>query len=147
MYSDLTEQEQFFYIHAGYSYSAPETADEGHERSARQYAAAETWAREQGYEFRWMDDWMVGDHVAEFDCYSEDGQGPETCEACLMVDPKRPGKVLASLGCIDDATSAYRRVVESELAWEIMPEPMPAGSAWYMSTYAEDDADLYDFVA
>jgi hypothetical protein len=140
----LTEQEMFFYVHAGYSYKpGAETPDEGHERSARQYALAETWAHAQGLEYRWQDDWMVQDHVAEYDCYDE-GEGPETCESCLLVDPRRPGKVLASLGCIDDATSAYRRVVQAELALEIMPEPMPAGSAWYMSTYAEDDADLYE---
>lgn len=41
----LTKQEQFFYDHGGISYNPDtETQDQGHERNARELAAAETWA-------------------------------------------------------------------------------------------------------
>lgn len=93
----------FFMEHAGYSYD-PEAL-----------ATAEEYAFNHSLEYRWADDWSV-DHQKEFDCY-EDG-GPETCEYCQLIDVD--GKVLASLGCIDDATASYRRVIEAELALEAM---------------------------
>jgi len=106
---------KFFYANAGTSYNpATETKAQGKARGARRLAKAERLARQLGYTFRWGDDWTCGDHTKEYDCY-EDGS-PETCEYCQMLDPA--GKVVQSLGCIDDATREYRRVVEAELALE-----------------------------
>lgn len=72
-----------------------------------------------GYTFEWRDDWDLGVSHAEF--YSAeaypDGE-PETCERVVLVDAD--GLVMASLGCIDDATDEYRREVENELACEVL---------------------------
>jgi hypothetical protein len=65
------------------------------------------------YVVKWEDDWEVGSHVAEFDCYDTE---PATCEVCLVYSPD--GELLASLGCIDDATSEYRQTIERELVDE-----------------------------
>ena len=105
----------FFLRNAGCSYNPnTETKQQGMARGARRLAKAERDARALGYTFEWNDDWSIGDHSKEFDCY-EDG-GPDTCEYCLMRDEN--GKVVQSLHCIDDATREYRRVVEAELALE-----------------------------
>ena len=109
---------EFFYEHAGWNYNPEhETEEQGHRRCAEALAKAERWAREAGVEFSWEDDWEVGDHTTEFDCY-EDG-GPETCERAAA---SFEGEVLASLCCIDDATDEYRRVVEAELALQAWAE-------------------------
>lgn len=60
----------------------------------------------------WSDDWEVGNHFEEYgETYSE-GE-PEVCEQCIVFSES--GEVLASLGCIDDASDDYRRQIESEL--------------------------------
>ena len=41
-----------------------------------------------------------------------------TCEVCVLRD--REGEILASIGGIWDASNAYRRVIEAELALEAM---------------------------
>ena len=105
---------EFFREHAGWSYNpATETAEQGRARGARALAEAEAWAAAAGVRFVWGDDWDVGDHVAEYDCY-EEGE-PATCERVLAY---LGGEVVAALGCIDDATPEYRRVIEAELASE-----------------------------
>jgi hypothetical protein len=106
----------FFLKHGACSYEpAKETKQQGYARMARLLAKAERDACALGYTFEWEDDWTVGDHHKEYgECY-KDG-GPSTCEWCTMKDPN--GKVVQSLGCIDDATRDYRRVVEAELALE-----------------------------
>ena len=99
----------FFYEHAGYSHDpAIETPEEGRLRCAEALAEAEAFAETNGIVVSWSADWDVN-HTAEFD------YEPETCEhaAALMH-----GEVVASLGCIDDATPEYRRVVEAQLADE-----------------------------
>ncbi len=112
----MNKATRFFYEHAGYNFNpATETVEQGKLRCAKSLANAERYAQSQGFTFTWEDDWMV-DHAKEYDCY-EDG-GPETCEACICRDSD--GNVLASLCCIDDATSEYRRVIEAELASEGM---------------------------
>ena len=74
--------------------------------------------------FVWEDDWMVGDHQKEYDCY-EDG-GPETCELCVLYSAA--GDVLAGLGCVDDATEEYRREIEQRLLVQAgLAYPAPAG--------------------
>lgn len=113
-----TESVEFFKERAGWSYDPTrESSDEGRQRSAEQLAAAEEWARGEGVEFTWEGDWDLGTHThAEFfssDAYPDDE--PETCE---MVTARLDGRVVASLGCIDDADDNYRRVVEAELASE-----------------------------
>lgn len=108
----------FFRTHAGYSFDPTvETAEEGRERGARAMAEAETWAAEQGITFAWEDDWEVGSHAKYYGrppYFVE----PETCEHVAAFDPG--GNVLASLGCVDDATTEYRRVVQAELALEAL---------------------------
>ena len=104
----------FFLKNGACSYNPSiEAKRQGYARMARLLAKAERDARALGYTFEWQDDWSVRDHVKEFDCYTEQ---PSTCETCLMLDSN--GKVVQSLGCIDDATREYRRVVEAELALE-----------------------------
>lgn len=114
---ELTEAEQLFYDHAGWSYNpSKETAEEGRRRCARELAEAEEWAKREGITFDWAEDWGVGNHR---DFYGEDSayadREPETCE---QVVARRGATVLASLGCVDDATNEYRRVIEAELADE-----------------------------
>lgn len=74
------------------------------------------WAGSNGLRFQWEDDWSVGDHTAEYDCY--DSGNPSTCESCVLMD--RDGNILASLGCIDDADDDYRREIEGQLAYEAL---------------------------
>lgn len=115
MTAPIDDAIRFFWHHAGTSYRpGVETVDEGRHRGAVALARAEQWADENGVVFEWAPDWDVVDHAAEYDCYDEGG--PESCETCTALDEN--GDVLASLGCIDDATDEYRRVVQAELALE-----------------------------
>lgn len=105
----------FFYEHAGFSYNPEtQTADEGRREGALRLAEAELWAKTNGIEIEWEDDWEVGDHHAEFGETYENG-GPETCEQATIT---YEGEIVASLGCIDDASDEYRRVIEAQLAVE-----------------------------
>ena len=83
-------------------------------------AVAEVLAA-RGWRVVWEDDWDVGSHR---DFYGPDSayadREPDTCETAALVDES--GDVLASLGCIDDATDEYRRVVAAELAAEALGE-------------------------
>jgi hypothetical protein len=116
--ASLTAREAFFFDNAGYSYhTATEKPEQGRARCARELARAEVYAGEQGWEFTWEDDWMCGSHVREFGRESYEHE-PSTCESCVLRDAE--GNVLASLGCIDDADSNYRRVIEAELASEAL---------------------------
>lgn len=65
------------------------------------------------FRITWEDDWSV-DHVAEFDCYED--EGPSTCEGCTIYSEN--GDVLASLWCIDDADDEYRQEIERQLIEE-----------------------------
>jgi hypothetical protein len=125
----------FFAEHAGTSYNpATETPEEGAERGARLFARAEAYAKAAGWTFTWRDDWeLPHSHEQEFgEAYSgmPDGE-PETCEGVTLYDEN--DDVLESLGCVDDADSNYRRVVEAELALEAMPMAMVC---------THDDAEL-----
>lgn len=112
-----SEAVAFFHEHAGWGYDpATETPEEGRQRSAERMAEAEAWAKAAGVSFRWSDDWGVGSHVDEYDSHGEE---PETCEVCVAY---LGGEVVAALGCVDDATDEYRRVIEAELAYEAMPD-------------------------
>lgn len=111
---------EFFAIHAGWDYHPDtETPEQGRLRGAVSLALAERWAKANDAMFTWEDDFGV-DHVKEFDAYDEE---PETCEICTMYLPDHSPalesvRIVASLGCVDDATDEYRRVVEAELAQE-----------------------------
>jgi len=106
----------FFLRNAGTSYNpATETRRQGRSRGARDMARAERDARKLGYWFEWRPDWQVGSHVCEFGTESYPTE-PATCEQCLMLDAE--GQVVQSLGCVDDASCEYRRVVEADLALE-----------------------------
>lgn len=109
------EAERFHYTHNAFSVRAGETTKQGHTRSAREYAQAEKWAQDNGLTFEWSDDWEIGSHMREYDTYERE---PDTCETCCARDAN--GTVVASLGCIDDATGEYRRVIEAKLADEVL---------------------------
>lgn len=114
--------EQFYYDNAGYSYNpATETAEEGRVHDARQLAMAERFAAFVGIRYEWQDDWEIGNHAEYFcaDAYPDNDGNPETCE---MVSMWNAGELVGSLGCVDDAGSIYRRVVEAELASEYLSE-------------------------
>lgn len=103
----------FFYRNAGYSYDpANETKQQGRWRGARTLANAEAWARQENITFGWEEDWLVGDHIREYG-YDDN---PLTCEVAAAY--ASDGEILASLGCIDDASNDYRRVINAELALE-----------------------------
>ena len=106
----MNKIEQFFYRNAGYCWnSEKETEEQGRVRCAKQLAEAEQHAREENWSVIWDNDF---DHVPSKD-YT-----PNTCESAMLFN--EDGEMLASLGCIDDADTNYRRVVEAELALEAL---------------------------
>lgn len=111
---------EFFYMHAGWSYRPEEeTAEQGRRRTARELAEAERAAHQHGWVCTWGDDWTVGSHVKEYGTAAYETE-PETCEVACLVDGA--DQVLASLGCVDDASDEYRRVIAAELAAEALAE-------------------------
>ncbi len=116
--TQMNETEQFFYDQAGWGYNpSSETPEEGRTAGAIRLADAEKMAQDAGYTFSWSDDWEIGNHKEFFGADSAYADSePDTCENCDMFDPD--GNLVQSLGCIDDASSQYRRVVEAELALE-----------------------------
>jgi hypothetical protein len=113
--STLTSAEQFFYDHAGWSYGPNETSEEGRVRSAREYAAAEQWAKDHDVYFVWELDPMPWDGDVKWT------GNVWTCAACADYGMTQEVRVLASLGGIameHNLTDPYRRVVEAELAAE-----------------------------
>ena len=68
-------------------------------------ATAEAVASALDYSFVWIND---RDHMRE------KGEYQKTCESCLMYD--KAGRLVQSLGCVDDASPEYRRLVQAELA-------------------------------
>ncbi|MGB7728409.1 MAG: hypothetical protein WBL50_10275 [Candidatus Acidiferrum sp.] len=118
----LTDAEFFFYENAGYSYDPKkETAEQGRIRCAKQLADAERLAVSYGFTFEWEEDWSIGSHrkyYGEDSVYAD--HEPHTCESCIVRD--EDVNVLGSLGCIDDADSNYRRVIQAELADEATAE-------------------------
>jgi hypothetical protein len=129
IHTSAPEAVAFFHEHAGFSWNPTtgETPEQGQQRTAERLAEAEAWAEASGYTVEWADDWAV-DHVREFDCY-EGTDGPSTCEVARLVDSS--GDVVQSVGCVDDATDSYRRVIAAELALEIMPEGTLPGAHWW----------------
>lgn len=121
----------FFHEHAGWSYDpATQTPEQGRQQSAYRLAQAERLAVLAGADVEWSPDWDVGSHR---DFYGPDSayedREPETCE---NADLKVGNELIGSLGCVDDATEDYRRVVSAELAAEHAAELM---------TYVDADAE------
>lgn len=116
----MNDTVQWFYDRAGYSYDPKtETPEQGRERAAEILALAEAWAEFAGLEYQWSDDWDVGSHQEFYgEAYDDE---PETCEQVYVEGPRG---TFASLGCIDGADQDYRRVIEAELAYELMPSPV-----------------------
>jgi hypothetical protein len=116
----LSAAERFFYREAGYALRPHETEGEARASGARQLARAEEWARDQGYWFEWMPDCdgCTGCECGSGDCPCCDGAPHETL-GCVMLDADG-GVMPYSLWGVCGATSAYRRVVEAELALEAM---------------------------
>jgi hypothetical protein len=110
----LTEAEQFFYDHAGYSYRADhETKGSGRTRIAVLLADAEEARKRAGAEVQWEED---------PDIWGEDAEATYWYAALVGES----GETLASLGGIGFAegkgpdTDPYGRVVEAELASEAL---------------------------
>lgn len=121
----MNETVQFFHDNAGWSYDPRrESSEQGRQRCAYALAAAEAWAENMGMRFTWEDDWDVGSHREHYgaDSAYSDGE-PTTCETCIAWKPLPYDgwQDVASLGCIDDATDDYRRVIAAELAMEVRP--------------------------
>lgn len=100
--TQTTPAEEFFYENAGYSYDPRvETREKGRRRCAVALARAEAWAREQEVDVVWEADWEGW--------------------SCLLAHPD--GRV-ASLHAIEFGEQGeddpYRRVVQAELALELM---------------------------
>jgi hypothetical protein len=112
----LTEAEQFFYDHAGYSYRADhETKGSGRTRIAVLLADAEEARKRSGAEVQWEED------DDQWTARGDDEEGILWCAALV-----HEGHVLASLGAINFGpdkgpySDPYARVVEAELAMEAM---------------------------
>jgi hypothetical protein len=129
---------EFFEKHAGFNIAPGETEAEGRRRAAVALASAEQWARDAGYVVAWEDD-DDGDHsYTEQDEF--EGYEVTTCEFAYLYDPENPeGGPLAALGCIDDATDEYRRVVAAELAAEVRAD-IETAAARKAAADAERDA-------
>lgn len=116
---DMTPDETFFYVHAAYSYGPDETPEQGKARCAREYAKAESDARDSDVSYQWDLDPDIDSR--EF----YDGE-PYRLWQCVAYDATE--NVVASLHGIDlgpDGTphgTPYRRVVEAELATEALAE-------------------------
>jgi hypothetical protein len=123
----------FFLRNAGFGYDPKtETKQQGRSKNARNLATAERDARAYGFTFVWDSDWHVGSHKQEYG-YGYDRE-PSSCESCVCYAPN--GDNLGSLGCIDDATDSYRRVIEAELAMEALADYTPEEEE-----EAEEDTD------
>lgn len=116
----LTDQQRFFYVHAGYSYGPDETPQQGRERCAKALAAAETWARDQRVAFTWEQD-----HIDSSDFSDESPAWP--LWACCAYDAE--GNLLGCIGGIDFGRNGephrgqpYRAVIEAEIALDHMPK-------------------------
>lgn len=115
----MNKIEQFFFDNAGYSYDPKtETQDQGRERFAKQYAAAEAWARDNGYSFNWEID--PGIDSSDF---SNERPAWQLYQVTMF---NSDGEVVDSMGGVDfgrDGTpwgDNYRRVCEAEMSVCIM---------------------------
>lgn len=116
----------FFLKHAGYSYDpVRETPIQGRRRCARALAQAEKHAREQDWQYAWIfdEDGCIGCDCGQADCACSTGAAHESL-ICVLRDDI--GRIRATLGSVCNPTREYRRVVEAELALEVMPREVRA---------------------
>jgi len=115
----LTAAERFFYDHAGYSYGPNETAQQGRIRCAQALAKAEQVAVNLGWEYEW--EWNQDADLSWMT--EEERQQEHEVLWCRIPDPENSRYSLASLFCgITDPDAKYRRVIEAELASEVLVE-------------------------
>ncbi len=99
---------KFFHENAGYCYNpATETQEEGKRRCALSLAVAEQWAQDNDIEAEWQWD----DAPWDGDC-----PAPDELWGCIL----KHGDSVASLWSIADPDANYRRVIEAELASELL---------------------------
>jgi hypothetical protein len=101
----LREGYQFFFTHAGYA------TPPGRAVCALELAKAERAAEEAGFTAEWVEDpegW-----------YDVEGSEPKEVLGCIV---KAPSGLDVSLWSIGDPSRQYRRVVEAELASELLAE-------------------------
>ena len=120
---NLTDQERFFYEHAGWSYDPKrETPEEGRAHCAIALAAAERDAQTKGWYFEWeYDDSCAGCDCGDSKCPCFRSKGRVTNYHrpffCSVYDAPG-GNMLGSLHGICEPTPEYRRVIQAELALE-----------------------------
>lgn len=110
---------RFFLKHAGYSFDPNhESQADGRKRTAKALAEAEEKGRDAGLSFEWrVDDVDSSEWSDEEPAYDQ--------WVCVCRD--EDGDFRIDLGCIDFGRggkpwgSPYRRVVEAELAREVLP--------------------------
>lgn len=121
----LTDSEQFFYDHAGWSYDpATETKHHGRATGAIALADAERMARARGWTVRWEID-PDADTTPTEDYFVS---GNPQWIAILANSDSDDAEVLSALGGIDFAEAyevtperdPYARVVAAELALEVL---------------------------
>jgi hypothetical protein len=111
---------EFFFVNAGYSYEpGKETKTQGRKRYAKILANAEEKARDAGMSFSWEVDQccnsLLSNDLPEWELW-----------VCSVYDAH--GRILTSLGGVDFGPGgapwgeSYRRVVEAELACEIIKQ-------------------------
>jgi hypothetical protein len=114
----------FFHEHAGFAYDPKrETEAQGRLRRARQLAAGEAWAQEEGYSFDWQED-PYSTSAAWIESGEDGGpdRNPWATWYCHMIDAG--GEEQRGLYGVDFGRDGqpwgdpYRRVVEAELAAE-----------------------------
>lgn len=113
---------KFFYDHTGYGYDTKkETPEQGKLRGAELLAKAEQYACDKGLIYQWQDDDCIGGDCGETaTCNHPCCQGtPHVCLCCILWSADH-SEVLGSLGSICEPDENYRRVVEAELALEVM---------------------------
>lgn len=117
----LNATQKFFYNAAGHSWTpGRETKRQGHEKGARRLASAEDFSIKNGYSFHWQHD-----TICDSSDFSDDIE-PWQLWQVTMYDAA--GQIVESLGGIDFGRDgqpwgqSYRRVVEAELALEVLPK-------------------------
>lgn len=114
----LNADAAFFFAHAGYSYGPNETPEQGRTRIALEYELAERFGRTAGLSFEW--------EVSDVDSSDFSYEKPAwTLYDCICRDDE--GNVRASVGACDFGRDNgpygdYRRVIEAELACEVMDQ-------------------------
>lgn len=119
----MTQAEQFFFDQAGFSWTPPETPEEGQLRCAKALAQAEIDGQKAGLFFVWR--------IDELDSSEWSEERPAWAQyVCLCYGPD--GTMLDSSSGIDfgregtPTTNTYARVVEAELALEALLKLPPS---------------------